>query len=178
MYGGEHKQVRLLSEGCLWDTPGERPVAIRGVVGGDPAGQLRPAAFFSPELELVPVARVEWCVLRWNVEVTFEEGRRHRGVETPRPWSALAIARRTPAFFGLFSLVCVMASRLSTVNALQGQATAWYLKEAVTFSDVLAYVRRALWAEKYFNQSTSQDERVLLSAHDWGVLLDQLASAA
>jgi DDE superfamily endonuclease len=177
-YGGEYKQVRLLSEVCLWYTPGERPVPIRWVLVGDPAGKLRPAAFFSTDLDLAPAQVVEWFVLRWNVEVTFEEGRRHLGVETQRQWSALAIARSTPALFGLFSLVCVMAARLSTVQVLQGQATTWYLKEGVTFSDVLAYVRRALWATKYFDKSTSQDEQILLSAHDWDVLLDQLASAA
>jgi hypothetical protein len=64
-----------------------------------------------------------------------------------------AIARTTPALFGLFSLVCVMAYRLTAVTALGVQSTAWYRKEEVTFSDVLAFVRRALWAGKYFNQS-------------------------
>ncbi len=31
-YGGTTKRVRLLSDCCLWYTPGERPVAIRGVL--------------------------------------------------------------------------------------------------------------------------------------------------
>lgn len=177
-YGGAHKCVRLLSEVCLWYTPGERPVPIRWVLVCDPVGKLRPAAFFSTALDLAPAQVVEWFVLRWHVEVTFEEGRRHLGVETQRQWSARAITRSTPALLGLFSLVCVMASRLSTGQALRGQSTAWYLKEEATFSDVLAYVRRALWTEKYFHKSTSQDNRVLLSAQDWTVLLNQLASAA
>jgi len=41
---------------------------------------------------------------------------------------------------------------------------------------VLAFVRRALWAGKYFNKSPWRDDQVLLSANDWEVLLDQLAS--
>ena len=49
--------------------------------------------------------------LRWNVEVTFEESRRHLGIETQRQWSDLAIARTTPILFGLFSWVCVIAQR-------------------------------------------------------------------
>lgn len=43
----------------------------------------------------------------WIVEVTFEESRRHLGVEAQRQW--LAIARTTSALMGLFSLVCLMA---------------------------------------------------------------------
>ena len=69
-----------------------------------------------------------------------------------------------------------MAYRLTAVTALGAQSTAWYRKEDVTFSDVLAFVRRALWAGKYFNQSPGRDEQVILSANDWEVLLDQLAS--
>ena len=136
-----------------------------------------PGAFFSTDLALAPAQIVEWFILRWNVEVTFEEGRRYLGVETQRQWSAQAIARTTPALFGLFSLVCVMAYRLTAVTALGAQSTAWYIKEEVTFSDVLAFVRRALWAEKYFNQSPVRDDQVILRANDWKVLLDQLASA-
>jgi hypothetical protein len=67
----------------------------------DPAGKLRPAAFFSTDVALAPATIVEWFVLRWGVEVTFEESRRHLGIETQRQWSALAIARSTPALFGL-----------------------------------------------------------------------------
>ena len=38
--------------------------------------------------------------LKYN-EVTFEESRRHLGVETQRQWSDLAIARTTPVLLGL-----------------------------------------------------------------------------
>jgi hypothetical protein len=176
-YGGVQKRVRVLTDVALWHTPGEQPLAVRWVLVVDPAGEVLPGAFFSTDLALAPAQIVEWFILRWNVEVTFEEGRRYLGVETQRQWSAQAIARTTPALFGLFSLVCVMAYRLTAVTALGAQSTAWYIKEEVTFSDVLAFVRRALWAEKYFNQSPVRDEQVILSANDWAVLLDQLASA-
>jgi hypothetical protein len=45
--------------------------------------------------------------------VTFEEARRHLGVETQRQWSDLAIHRTTPLLFGLFSLVILWASELA-----------------------------------------------------------------
>jgi hypothetical protein len=45
----------------------------------------------------------------WSIEVTFAEVRRHRGVESQRRWSDLAICRTTSALFGLFSLVTLWA---------------------------------------------------------------------
>jgi hypothetical protein len=45
----------------------------------------------------------------WSIEVTFAEVRRHRGVESQRRWSDLAISRTTSALFGLFSLVTLWA---------------------------------------------------------------------
>jgi hypothetical protein len=44
--------------------------------------------------------------------VTFEEVRRHLGVETQRQWSDKAIARTTPALLALFSLVTLWAHDL------------------------------------------------------------------
>jgi hypothetical protein len=50
--------------------------------------------------------------LRWQVEVTFEEVRAHLGVETQRQWLDKAIARTTPAWFTLFSIVALFAHEL------------------------------------------------------------------
>ena len=146
---------------------GSDPIPIRWVLVVDPTGRLRPAAFFSTDLALEPTKIVEWFVLRWGVEVTFEESRRHLGVETQRQWTALAIARSTPALFGLFSLVCVIACRLAAVSPVGVRVTAWYLKKDATFSDVLALVRRALWAGKSYPQSPWQDH-TCYSAHRSG----------
>jgi len=101
---------------------------------------------------MTPGRIVEIFVLRWNVEVTFEETRRHLGVETQRQWSDLAIARTTPALMGLFSLVCLMALRMLEDGSLPVRQSAWYKKQDATFSDVLAFVRRAIWAGEVFRQ--------------------------
>ena len=37
--------------------------------------------------QLTPIQIVEYFVLRWSVEVTFQESRRHLGVETQRQFS-------------------------------------------------------------------------------------------
>jgi hypothetical protein len=177
-YGGTRKPVRLLSGVSLWHTPGQDPVRLRWVLVVDPAGEDRPQAFFSTDADLTPERIVELFVLRWNVEVTFEETRRHLGVETQRQWSDLAIARTTPALMGLFSLVCLMALRLVGEGGVPVRQAAWYKKKDATFSDVLAFVRRAIWAGKYFVNSKTSGNRLELSCRDLDALLDQLAAAA
>ena len=178
-YGGTTRVVRVLSNVCLWYTPGEPPVALRWLLIVDPTGETDPMAVFSTDLDLPVATIIARFVRRWNVEVTFEETRRHLGMETQRQWSDLAIARTTPALFVLFSLVCLMALRLVTMgHALPIRVTAWYRKSEATFSDVLALVSRVLWAEKYFTNSIDQPEPYVLQPEDWEVLLDQLASTA
>ena len=44
--------------------------------------------------------------------MAFEELRAHLGMETQRQWSERAIARTTPALFGLFSVVTLAADIL------------------------------------------------------------------
>jgi hypothetical protein len=178
-YGGAPRAVRVLSNVSLWYTPGERPIAIRRVLIVDPHGEAEPMAVFSTDVERPVATIIAQFVRRWNVEVTFEETRRHLGVETQRQWSDPAIARTTPALFALFSLVCLMAHRLVALGqALPIRVTAWYRKSEATFSDVLAMVSRVLWAEKYFTNSMDQPEPYRLTPEDWDLLLDQLASTA
>ncbi|WP_200286498.1 hypothetical protein, partial [Rhabdochromatium marinum] len=90
---------------------------------------------------------------RWSLEVTFEETRRHLGVDTQRQYSDLAIARTTPVLLALFSLVCLMVHRWPETWANLPRSTAWYLKPEATFSDCLALVRRRIWGETYFDTS-------------------------
>jgi hypothetical protein len=94
-----------------------------------------------------------WFRQRWQVEVTFEQVRAHLGVETQRQWSDLAILRTTPALFGLFSLVTLLADYLSVQQPLLLPQTAWYTKSVPTFVDALAAVRRSLWAARLFEMS-------------------------
>ena len=85
--------------------------------------------------------------MRWQLEVTFQEMRRHLGFETQRQWSDLAIRRTTPALLGLFSLITLFAhSRMAQAAGVVRRA-AWYHKAHPTFADALALVRKELWAQ-------------------------------
>ena len=157
-YGGQRKLLWVFSRTALWYTPRVPPVAIRYVLVADPAGKLRMAAFFCTELQATPEQILAWVVMRWSVEVTFEEARAHLGLETQRQWSALAIARTTPILLGLFSLVTVLALQLSGDGQIPVPMTAWYHKEEPTVSDCLALVRRHLWRTRFSVYSTPQGE--------------------
>ena len=90
---------------------------------------------------------------RWSLEVTFEEGRAHVGIQTQRQWSDLAIERSTPLLFGLYSLVALFGQALHPDGQIPVAQVAWYRKHAATFRDVLAVVRRQLWGQGTFPTS-------------------------
>ena len=101
--------------------------------------------------------------MRWQLEMTFQEMRRHLGFETQRQWSELAIRRTTPVLLGLFSLVTLFAhQRTGQAACALRQQTAWYYKRHPTFADALAMVRKELWAqeEQTFNGPPSATETV------------------
>ena len=93
---------------------------------------------------------LEYYMRRWQVEVTFEETRRHLGFETQRQWSEKAIARTTPLILALFSIVTLLAMRLRNRDGtLPIRTAAWYAKPRATFADTLALVRAHLWRGGY-----------------------------
>lgn len=118
-------------------------------------------------------------MMRWQLEVTFQEMRRHLGFETQRQWSELAIRRTTPALLGLFSLITLLAhSRMAQAASVFRQA-AWYHKSHPTFADALAVVRKELWAqEETFYGSPADTETVKVPRAFMERLTDALCYAA
>ena len=146
-YGGEDRRVEITTGTAIWQHPGLPRVPLRWVLARDPVGEFKPQAFLCTDQGAAPADILAWFVRRWAIEVTFGEARRHLGVETQRQWSDLAIARTTPVLLGLYSLVTLWADDLRRSRRLLPLTAAWYAKKRVTFSDALATVRRALWAE-------------------------------
>ena len=128
----------------------------------DPQEEFAPQGLLCTDLTVEPAQILSWFVLRWQMEVTFQEARRHLGVETQRQWSELAIRRTTPALLGLFSIVTLFAHQrmvLQSSGVLLRQA-AWYRKAYPTFSDALLVVRWELWAEGTFRRSAREADTV------------------
>jgi hypothetical protein len=151
-YGDGRRDLDVLTGTAVWHHPGRR-VPVRWVLVRDVAGEHDPQAFLCTDLDADALDILRWFVRRWAVEVTFEEVRRHLGVETQRQWSDKAIARTTPALLALFSLVALWAHDLVGRSRFDPRKAAWYPKRHLTFSDALGAVRRQLWADGLFQAS-------------------------
>lgn len=159
-YGQRERTVAIVSETAVWYHTGLPPVPIRWLLIRDPHGRFATQALLCTDLTVPPEQIIAWFVRRWQRETTFEEVRRHLGVETQRQWTELAIRRTTPALLGLFSLVTLLAHpHLSEQSALIRQA-AWYRKRSPTFVDALAVVRREIWAHEAFRMSSDDRKMV------------------
>jgi hypothetical protein len=177
-YGGVPRTVELATGTALWYHPGQPVVPLRWVLLRDPQGEFAPQALLCTALEAAPQQIVEWFVLRWQVEVTYEEARAHLGIETQRQWSDLAVQRTTPALLGLFSLVTLLAHHLLQGRALPARHAAWYRKPQPTFVDTLALVRRHLWTASISYLSPATPDLVTIPRSLFERFTDTLAFAA
>ncbi len=104
--------MEVILSSAVWFHIGKTPVPIRWVLIRDPFHVYDTIALLSTDPYSDLVSTVNWFVQRWQLEVTFEEARRHLGVETQCQWSDKAIACTTPLVFGLFSWVTLVAHSL------------------------------------------------------------------
>jgi hypothetical protein len=156
-YGGQRCVLEIATGTAVWYSDGLPPAHIRWVLVRDPAGERETQAFLCTDLKATPEDILGWFVQRWSVETTFQESRQHVGVETQRQWSDLAIARTTPALFGLFSLITLWAADAKFVGELRPRSAAWHRKDEPSFSDAIALVRRRFWGME--NLSVSRESR-------------------
>jgi hypothetical protein len=179
-YDGQTRPMEIASGTAVWFHFGKPAVPIRWVLIRDPAGEYETVCLLCTDSEVKPLQIVEWFVMRWQLEVTFEEARRHLGVETQRQWSDKAIARTTPLLLGLFSWITLVAHAFH----LSGQPvvvrqSAWYAKPLPTFSDALALVRQQLWSSlPTFQTSGENPDLIKVSRPFFVSLVETLCYAA
>ena len=172
------RTVEITSQTAVWYRSGKPPVTIRWVLVRDPEATFDPQALLCTDPTEEPTQILEWFVLRWQLEVTFQEARTHLGMETQRQWSDLAIARTTPVLLGLFSWTTLAAHVLQqerprpTHCRLVRQAVA-HLRGAI------ALVRRHLWlTSEGLSLSAGDPEVRELPATLYHRMVDSLAYAA
>ena len=170
-YGGTTTVVDWATGTALWYTSGTTPLPLRWVLVRDPLGDRPLRAFFTTDPHLAAPTIISAFVKRWPLEVTFEEGRAHLGLETQRQWSDLAIERSTPALFGLFTLIVLIVHALYPDGLLPLTPSAWYPKNHATFHDLLALVRRRLWCHFLFQTAALSPDLRLISADQFEHLL-------
>jgi len=173
-YGEENREIEIVSGKCAWYHVGKQAVPIRWVIIRDPLEKFETQALLCTNREAVPRQIVEWFIKRWQVEVTFEETRRHLGIETNRQWSAKAIGRTTPCLFGLFSLIAMVAQELEEQGKLKMRQAVWYHKELATFSDAIGCVRQQIWEWQSFQTSGAEVEMIKIPRSYLECLTDTL----
>jgi hypothetical protein len=160
-YGSGDRTVEIASRMAVWYSTGLFAVPVRWVLMRDPKGEFKTQALLCTDLRADPQKILSWFVMRWQLEVTFQEMRRHLGFETQRQWSELAIRRTTPVLLGLFSLITLFAQSRMAQAAGSFRQAAWYHKSHPTFADALALVRKELWAqEQTFHGSRAETDTV------------------
>ena len=178
-YDGTTRTLGLTSQTAVWYRSGKPPVPLRWVLVRDPQGEFTPQALLCTDPSADPTQILEWFVLRWQLEVTFQEVRAHLGVETQRQWSDQAIARTTPILMGLFSWTTLAAHLLRQQRPSAHRTAAWYAKPSPTFVDAIALVRRHLWlASEGFSLSAADPDIRKVPAALYHRLVDSLAYAA
>ncbi len=161
-YSEGERTVEIATGTALWYRYGSDPLPIRWVLTRDPSGKRPPKAIFSTDPTQTAEQMVTDFMKRWSLEVTFEEGRAHLGIETQRQWSDLAIERSTPLLFGLYSLVTLFGQALHPDGHIPVAQAAWYRKQTATIRSVLALVRRHLWGQETFPTSPTDPDAVLV----------------
>jgi hypothetical protein len=172
-YGGQTKEIQFLTGTCLWYGYGIRPVPIKWVLTKDGDQE---AVIFSTDTSQPVDDIIEVFVDRWPIETTFEEARRHLGMETQRQWSDKAVERITPCILASYSIINLIAieSLKSECDKIPIQTSSWYKKSHVTFSDVLAHVRLLILKKNYFYDF---DKKTDLWKYELEEIINQMAAA-
>jgi len=173
-YGEQNRTIEITSGKCVWYHVGKEAVPIRWVIIRDPLEKFETQALLGTKVDASPKKIVEWFIKRWQVEVTFEESRRHLGIETQRQWSAKAIGRTTPCLYGMFSLITMVALELSKGGKLKIRSAIWYEKELATFSDAIGCVRQYLWEWRSVQTSKNEVEMIKIPRSILECLTDTL----
>ncbi|MGC9397378.1 MAG: IS701 family transposase [Anaerolineae bacterium] len=179
-YDGQPRSMEIASHIAIWFHYGLPAVPIRWVLIRDPLGEYETVCLLGTDQTVAPNQIVEWFVMRWQLEVTFEEARRHLGVETQRQWSDKAIARTTPLLLGLFSWITLVAHTFhASGHPVAVRQSAWYTKTWPTFSDALALVRHQLWPSlPTFQTSGEIPDIIKVSRPFFAALVETLCYAA
>jgi hypothetical protein len=163
-YGSGERMVEIASATAVLYSTRLFAVPVRWVLIRDPEGEFKTQAPLCTDLEADPKKILCWFVMRWQLEVTFQEMRRHLGFQTQRQWSELAIQRTTPALLGVLSLITLFAhDRMAQAAGAFRRQAARYHKRLPTFADALAIVRKELWASATSYGSPAQTDTIKVS---------------
>ena len=153
---GKTVRLRVLVIDALWfiAAGGElmRLVVVRGFPGHE-----HDDVFVSTDPKMTPQQVIEAFARRWSLEVTFHDSKGKLGLEDPQNRTEHAVERTAPMALLAYSLVVLWYAQTGhRTRAARLPSMPWYAhKTAVTFSDMLATLRRASWFSRIFDPGAS-----------------------
>ena len=148
-YGGKFRNVKLLSGIGYWYRTGKGLVFLRWVFVRDCTGTHRDEYFYSTDPSMSPEEIVSIYTSRWAIETTFQECKGHLRLEKTRVWCEQSVLTLPALLFGAYSVVVLLALKLDRLHP----TTNWPKKKTITFSDMIATLRRKNWDEIIFPDS-------------------------
>lgn len=141
-YGGGWRNVKVFTGlGCwCWYQSGKGIVEIRWVYVLDLDGTHREECLFGTDPAMSPGAIIEVHGGRWNIETTFQEMRKHLGLETTRGWSKGTVLRMAPCLFLMYTIVVLFYDPMPA-SSTHLRRRHWVGKESVTLSNMIISVR-------------------------------------
>lgn len=168
------KQVCLLSSRpVVWyHVCRDRPVLL--VIARDPKGHRSDEFFVSNDVASDPISVVSHYAGRWSIEDTFRNVKQFLGGEDPQTWRQQGPERATALSLWLYSEIWFWYVKTQGCKITWRQVP-WYASKATpSFLDALSALRRTLWSETIFDNSTPRP----LSAKNIQPIIDALARAA
>jgi hypothetical protein len=170
---GTKKRLQVKRLEAYWPSvAGDRPVAV--LLLRDPTGDWRDEALLSTDPGLCDFEMVVGYCKRWSVEVAIADAKGLLGFHEPCVWKAASVRRAAPMAWFVGAVVLLWYARHGHEHRRAQRHQPWYAKGVVTFADILACCRLALW-ERWWSQRG--DKRPAQQAPEaW--LLEYLATAA
>jgi hypothetical protein len=141
-------KVRVVVIDALWYVAA-RSELVRLVVVRDFPGHERDDVFVCTDPRIEAEAIIETFARRWSLEHTFHECKGKLGFEDPQNRTERAVERTAPMALWLHTLIVLWYLDVGRHSrAARQPSLPWYSKAAPTFSDMLATLRRASWAER------------------------------
>jgi hypothetical protein len=196
---GKPVTVLIKNQTCLWYTvAGGR--FLRMIVTRDPNGRIEDRAYFTtdPEMKVEKIAKI--FSLRWTQEEMHRNVKQHLGMEDPQNgwWrrprgkrrnkkipgpkphktrGEKAVSRTAPFVLTVYALIVIWyfshGCVREDVNRTRRRAPWYREKTEPSFGDMLAALRRHLWTERNFSDSSTGQGAAKLNE----TLLESLCAA-
>ncbi len=167
--GGRIVRRRTLSVVCLWPhVCGDRPVKV--VIVRDPHRRQKDDSFVCTDSTVSETQIIERYYARWTVEEAIQDGKQLGGFESVQGWCPRTVERQAPMALIVQTLVkawYIKRGYQATSAHPQGaRICGWRSpKSHPSYLDMLATLRRVLWANRINTKSRSRgDMRKMLDA--------------